>query len=195
MNTKTKRLLLAFLFLLLLSAAAWAFWTPGEDPQIAKIKELRAQMEDVPREQRREMFGKMREEYEKLSPEARDALREEGRKRWQERERKQMSEFFALPYSAQIAKIDKEIDDRENRRKRREQAGGGSGRGPGGGGFGGGGPGGGPGGPGGGGRNSANSSDPNARRKDYMDRTTPLERAQQSNYRAMVQQRRTQRGL
>jgi hypothetical protein len=202
MNKKTKWIL-ALVLLLLFSAVGWAFWTPGEDPQITKIKELRAQIEAAPREQRREMYGQMREEFEKLTPEARDAMRAEGRKDWQARQRKQMSEFFAMSYPQQIAEIDKQIDDREKRRQRRQQGGQGGrppqfqgtgGGGPGGGGPGGpGGAGGGPGGggPGGGGR----SLDSTQRRKDFLDNTTPIERAQMSNYRQMVQQRRQQRGL
>jgi uncharacterized membrane protein YgcG len=203
MNKTTKRTLLALLLLLLLllSAVGWAFWG-GEDPQIAKIKEMRAQIEQAPREQQRELFGKMREEYQKLSPESREALFAERRQKWQERERKQMGEFFALSYAQQIAEIDKQIDDREKRRQRRAQNGaqnGGRGNGPpggGGGSGGGGGPGGGgPGGGGGGPGNGRDTNDPNARRKSYLDHTTPLDRAQQQNYRQMVQQRRTQRGL
>ncbi len=102
MNKTTKRTLLALLLLLLLSAVGWAFWG-GEDPQIAKIKEMRAQIEQAPREQQRELYGKMREEYQKLSPESREALFAERRKQWQERERKQMGEFFAMSYAQQIA--------------------------------------------------------------------------------------------
>jgi uncharacterized membrane protein YgcG len=199
MNKKTKWTLLALVLLLLISAAAWAFWTPGEDPQITKIHELRAQIEAAPSEERRALFGQMREEFQKLSPEARDALFADRRQEWQSRQRKRMGEFFAMSYAQQIASIDKEIDDRERRRARREQSQGSSGGRPNfqgqGGGPGGGPPGGGPGGPGGRGGGGDRASDPVQRRKDFLDNTTPIERAQMAAHREMVQQRRTQRGM
>ena len=141
----------------------------------------------------------MREEFETMSPEARHALFSDRAKEFESRERRRMDEFFAKPAAEQIAAIDKEIDRDEARRKRwqeRQAQGGGqtaeaSGRGSGGPG----GPGGGRGGPGGGrggwgGGRGGNSAQ---RQKSYLDRTSPIDRAQRNEYRRMRNARRAQR--
>ncbi|MBI3838376.1 MAG: hypothetical protein HY288_10650 [Planctomycetia bacterium] len=189
-----KRWVLLALTLLLTTTAAWAWLRT--DPQLAKVQALRAQIdaEDLPREKRRELFGQMREEMEKLSPEVRKSLFADRRKEWQKRQQQQMREFFALPKDQQIAMLDKQID----RRGRGWGRGGPNGGPPGGGGpsanaQGQGGPGG-FGGPGGGPRGGS-GLDSMQRRKDYLDNTTPEFRAQMTEYRRMMQQRRTQRGV
>jgi hypothetical protein len=195
------------LLLLLVTAAVWALWSPSVDPQIAVIHDLPAQMDATPREQRGDLYKQMRETMDNMTPEGRQVLREE---RWKERQmqmKKRMGEFFALPYAQQIAELDKQIDQQEKWRKDRaarraqnpNQQARGQGGGPGG--FGGGGPGGGgpggggPGGPGGGGPGGNRSSDPLQRQQDRLDRTDPIERAEMTAYRQMMQQRRQQRGL
>jgi hypothetical protein len=186
-NKSTKRAVWAILLLLLLVAVIWAMWTPGKDPQIAKIQDLRAKMEDASGEQRDQMRQQLREEFRKLSPEARRAMFAE---RWQQRERNRMGEFFAMSYAEQIAAIDKDIDRQNERRKRWEQRqaqdqqsnsqsqNGGNGNGGRGGGWGGGTP-----------------QDRLQRQKAYLDNTTPIEREQRAQYRQLQQQRRTQRGV
>ena len=126
------------LLLLLVTAAVWALWSPSVDPQIAAIHDLRAQMDATPREQRGELYKQMRETMDNMTPEGRQALREE---RWKERQmqmKKRMGEFFALPYAQQIAEMDKQIDQQEKWRKdraaRRAQNPNQQARGPGGGG-------------------------------------------------------------
>jgi hypothetical protein len=197
-----KRWFLLVLILLLSTTGAWAWFRT--DPQLAKVQALRAQMqsEDLTREQRRELFGQMREEMDKLSPEVRKSLFADRRKEWQKRQTQEMRDFFALPKDKQIAELDKQID-RRGRRGRGGPNGGGppGGRGQqnanGGGQNGQNGQGGannGPGGPGGGGF-GGRGLDSMDRRKNYLDNTTPEFRAQMGQYRQMMQQRRTQRGV
>jgi uncharacterized membrane protein YgcG len=195
---KKKWVVLALLFLLLLGLGAWAM--SGPDPGVAKIQALRAEIDNASGDQRRALWGQMREEMEKLPEAAREQLFAERRQEWETRENKRMTEFFAMPRDQQIAAIDKQIDDWEKRRKERAQrqqngaqANGQGGRGGPGGGFG---PGGGGGRGGGGG--AGRSTDPSAalqRGKNYLDRSSPESRAQRGEYRRMVQDRRQQRGL
>lgn len=173
--------------------------TSGEDPQVTKVKEMRAQLETAPEEQRRELWGQLRQEMEKLPEEAREALFEDRRKEWEAGWDKRMQEFFSKPRAEQIALIDKEIDADEKRRverdRRRAQGQANRQGGPGGGGRGGGGRGG----PGaGGGRGGRGATDPAARMqrtKNYLDKTSPESRAQRSEYRRMADERRQARGL
>jgi hypothetical protein len=183
-KSKAKRVALA-LILLLFAAAAWGFWLRG-DPQLAKVMALRDQLEGATRDQRRELWGQMREEMSKLSPEARESLFADRRKEWEARERKRMNEFFAMSHEAQIASLDKDIDRFERRRKaweERQAQGNGT-------------PGaqGGPGGPGGRGW-GGNSGDSLQRAKNYLNNTTPEDRAERGEHRRMMRERRQQRGL
>jgi hypothetical protein len=188
---KRKWLVLAALFLVICGLGAWAM-ASREDPQVTKVKELRVQLENADDGQRRELWGQMREEMEKLPEQAREEIFADRRKEWEARANKQMTEFFAKPKAEQIALIDKQIDESERRRADRSKRaqGGQAGRQPGQGGRGG--PGGGWGGRGG------RNSDPaarSARGKQRLDSTTPESRAQRSEYRRMMDERRTQRGL
>lgn len=185
---------IAAILILLMALGAWAF-LPSEDPALARIHEIRDQMDSATPEQRRELFGQMREEYSNLSEESREQLRDEWRDRWEAREQQRLNEFFALSPPERIAKIDEQIREEEQRRQqraeRRARGGQQSGaRGPGG-------PGGG-GGPGRGdraGRANRSNSDRLERRKRYLDRTAPQTRAQRSEYRRMRAERRKQLGL
>ena len=157
-------------------------------------------MRDVPREYREQQMGRL----------------------WEARERAEMGSYFALPPDKRQAELDRRIKvdedrrkawqaDRERRDPRRGDArtastggdrggpGGGTGAGAGGGG---GGPGGGGGGPGGGGggppssrRSSGTEQSRNERSKQRIDRSTPEQRAQQSEYRRALEERRTQLGI
>jgi hypothetical protein len=171
--------------LLLLAAAAWAF-IPNEDPALARIQEIRAQIDTAPPEQRRELFGQMRQEFENLAPESREQLRDEWRKRWEAREQKQMNDFFALSPAEQVKEIDEDIREdierdkqRAQRRAQRQASGQGN--------------------AGGGGRGDRRASrsgfDMAQRRKNYLDNTTPQARAQRSEYRRMRDERRQAMGL
>jgi len=187
-----KKKWIASLILLLVSfATVWAIWFSG-DPHMDKIKALREQMgnDQLTREQRGQLWGQMREEMSQLTPEQRNELFADRRKRFEERERERMNAFFAMPRDQQIAAINKRIDEEERRRKEREkrraqnasnggqnQGGNQNGQGQ------------------GGGRGGNRSSDPLQRRKDYLDNTSPANRAQNGEYRRMMHQQRTLRGL
>lgn len=172
----------AALILLLLAIAAWAF-LPGADPALARIEQLRSQLDDAPPEKRRELFGQMRDAFENLRPESRDQMRDQWRQRWDSREQKFLNDFFALTPAEQIAKLDEQIDDEEHRRQeraqRRSQGGDRQARG------------------GGRGDRGGRGGDRNSleRRKGYLDSTAPQTRAQRGEYRRLREERRAQRGL
>jgi hypothetical protein len=173
-----------------LAVAAWAF-LPNKDPALARIEALRVQIDAAPDGQRRELFGQMREEFGNLRPESREQLRDQFRQRWEEREQKDLNDFFAKSPQDQIAEIDKRIDEEVERDKERQQrrAQGGDRRGRGGDAQRGGG------GPPNGNRGGRGRGDSLERRKSYLDKSTPQARAQRSEYRRMREERRHQRGL
>jgi hypothetical protein len=191
---KKKWIVIAALFLLFAGVGAWAM-SSRPDPHVQRVQELRAQMENAPPEQRRELWGQMRQEFEQMPEASREAMFEERRQREEVRESKYMAEFFAKSKKEQIAEIDKRIDESEKRRKEREQRRAQRGNAGSGGGnraqlaqATGGGPGGGRG-PGSGNRDSLQ------RRKSYLDKSSPDSRAQRGAYRRMYEERRAQRGL
>jgi hypothetical protein len=144
---------------------------------------------------------------------------------WEARERAEMGSYFAMPPEKRQAELDRRIKADEDRGKARqaerekrdqqraargEQASDGGGRGgpgggggsPGGGGGGGGSPGGGGGspgggggGPGGGGRGRGTEQSRNDWAKRRIDQSSAEERAQRTEYRRAVDERRTQLGL
>jgi uncharacterized membrane protein YgcG len=191
------RWIIAAIVLLLLAGGAWAF-LPGKDPALAKIEEIRAQIEQAPEAQRRELFGQMRDEFKNLRPESRDQMRDQWRQRGEAREQKFYNDLFSKTTAQQIAQVDQQIKEEEQRRQEREQrrAQDGNRRGD----QGRGGPGnaqrGGNGNRGGdGNRGSRGRGDSLERRKSYLDNTTPQARAQRSEYRRMREERRQALGL
>ena len=158
------------------------------------------------------MFEKMRD----MPREYRDQVGQQMGRLWEARERAEMASYFAIPADKRQAELDRRIKADEERRKawqaereKRDQqraadgqqamnGGGRPGGGPGGGWPGGGGPGaaGGPGGggpPGGSRRGSEEAR--NERSKRRLDQSTPEQRAQQSEYRRAMEERRTKLGL
>ena len=176
--------IVSILLLLMMAGIAYAF-IPRSDPALAKIEELRGQMEGANDQQRRELWGQMRNEMENLTPEARDQMREEWGRRWQAREQEELNKFFDLTPEEQIKEIDEDLKREAARRKERAQRGnrgggeradrGGGGRGQ------------------RGGRD--NSGDPNARGKRYLDNTTPQSRAMRGEKHRMREERRQRLGL
>ena len=102
--------------LLALAAGAWAF-LPSEDPGLTRIEQLRAQMDGANDQQRRDLFRQMHDEFEKLSPEAREQAFDGWRRRWQQREQEHLNKFFSLSPAEQIAQIDKDLKRDAERRK------------------------------------------------------------------------------
>lgn len=174
------------------------------------------------REKRREIYEKMEATYETMSAEDRREwnIRQEADDRWD----KEIDAYFALPPDQRAAHIDERIDQMEEMRRIWEQrrASGDNPRGdrdrdrgdrgerPGGpgpvsqaaGSGGGGGPGGGPGGGDRGGRGGGGWSrgmmtpeQRNARRRDRLDSTTPMRRAQRAEYARAFRERLVERGI
>jgi hypothetical protein len=181
-----KKIAVATILLLLVAAGAFAMYR-GEDPGVARIEAIRQQMDGATDEQRRELFQKMRQEYEQLPEATRDRLREERNAQREREDGQRMAKFFAMSPQEQQKALDERIKQEEKWRKERAQR-----RGPGGGGSRGG-PG--AGGGGRGGRGGNGSGDPNARRKSYLDNSSPQSRAMRSEYYRMRAERRQQLGL
>ncbi len=184
------------ILVLLVAAGGYAMY-PGQDPAVARIEALREQLDGASGDQRRELFRQMRDEYEKLPEATREQLRAERDSRRELEDQKRMSKFFAMSPQEQIKALDESIKREEQWRKEREQrrgrggdagrGGGDAGRGAGDGGRG-----------NRGGRGSRGDSlggDPNARRKAYLDSTSPQGRAMRGEYYRMRAERRQQLGL
>ena len=174
----------AVLLLLLMAGIAYAF-LPSSDPALVRIEEIREQMDGASDEQRRELWGQMRQEFENLTPESRDKMREDWGARREAREQERLNEFFALSPAEQIKELDEDLKrDAERDRQRAQRSRNDGDRGNRG---------------GGGGRDwggrTRDTSDPNARRRSYLDKTTPQSRAMRSEYRRMREERRQRLGL
>ncbi len=182
-----QKIAIATILFLLIAAVGYAMYG-GKDPGVARIEELREQMDGATDEQRRDLFQQMRQEYEQLPEATRQQLRNDREARWELEEGKQLGEFFALSPQEQQKALDEEIKRDEERRKEREKRRAQGGRG---------GPGGGGGGDMGrrGGRSRDSSGDPNARRKSYLDRSSPQSRAMRAEKARMRAERRKQLGL
>lgn len=158
----------------------------------------------------RPMFDKMRE----VPPQYREQVGQQMGRLWEARERAETASYFALSPEKRQAELDRRIKADEERRKQwqaerekrdqeraagGQQSGGFAGRGGPGGGPPGGGPGrgqgGGPGGGGPGGNRRGSEEARNDRSKRRLDQSTPEQRAQQSEYRRAMEERRTQLGL
>ncbi len=168
----------AILVLLMMAGIGYAF-VPSRDPGLARIDAIRGQLEGADDQQRRELWGQMRQEMENLTPEARDQMREEWGQRREAQEMERLAKFFDLSPQEQIKELDESIKREEERRKQRAQRpnrGGGErgARGQ---------------------RGGRDNSDPNARSKRYLDNTTPQTRAMRSEYGRMRAERRQQLGL
>lgn len=196
----------------------WAFGF-SSPPAVAEIKQLvDQQVAEYNRVARGEVpygtpsssaiFDKMRD----MPREYREQIGPQMGRLWEARERAEMASYFAMPPEKRQAELDRRIKAEEDRRKawqaEREkrdqqraasgqQAGDGGGRGGrgAGGGPGAGGPGGGGGGPGGGGRGGGTEQSRNDWAKRRIDRSSPEQRAQQTEYRRAMEERRTQLGL
>jgi hypothetical protein len=160
---------------LLLLGAAQRFRAQA---RVNKVRGLRDRLagRDLSEEERREAWRKMREEVGKLSPRQRAGLREDRRKASRER----LASFFKMSPAEKQAYLDEQIDRMEEMRKRWQSQGGQRGNGPGG--------------PPGD-RRSLSPEERNQRRKNWLDQTTPEERAQRAEFFKALSLRRQQRGL
>lgn len=183
----------ATVLLLLIAGIGWAL-SKREDPQVARVRELQAKAfsDDVPREQRRELFERMRSESENLTDEQRRSLREEASASRRQEMQQRMSKYFEMSAEERVAYLDAQIDEMEQRRKEWEKRarqrdangdarrGDGQGRGR----FG----------PGGR-RGNATAEQRNDRRRGFLSMSSAGDRAQFVAYIEDLNQRREARGL
>lgn len=186
--SRNKKTLVALVAVILLAGAAWAFLPSGPDPQLVKVQQLQEKLFDpnskIPAEERRQAFGELREEAEKLTPEQREELMRENP--MARRMRETVVAYFDLPEKDRKAALDEQIDQMERFRKQREQE---RGNRPAGGGP----PGGGP--PGGFRGGNMDQTQRNELRKKMLDQTSPQERAMFSEYFQQMNNRRKERGM
>lgn len=163
----------AAVVLVALGLAAWWFWS-GDD--LARMKALQAQMRDdsLSDDARRALFQQFREGMRGLSREEREQLFAGLGRRGPN-----LDEFFALPPKQRTAFLDREINKSEQRRRQMQAQGPRGNQGP-------------PGGFGGGNRSSAERE---AARKRRLDDSSPEDRAQRAEYRRLMDERRTARGM
>ena len=178
---------------LLLLLGAWAAGMFAPDPQVTEIQSLRDKLsspetEKLPPEERRKLWEAMRTKIRALPEDQRREMSQQGRRMFQERMAKRVTEFFALPKEKRIAALDKQIDEMEAWRRQRQQqnagqANGSSRQG-----------------------NASRGRRPrgqgpqaelarNQRRKSRLDNTDPRMRAQMREYRRLMEDRRRERGL
>jgi uncharacterized membrane protein YgcG len=218
-----KRAAVALLILFLLAMPTlWAFGFFSSPRAVVEVKQLvDQQVAEYDRVARGEVpygdspsSGAIYEKMRDMPREYREQIGPQMGRLGEARERAEMASYFAMPPEKRQAELDRRIKADEERRNawqaerekrdqqraaRGEQASDGGGRGgPGGGGPGGGGPGGGGGGPGGGGgggRSGGTEQSRNDWAKRRIDQSSAEERAQRTEYRRAVDERRTQLGL
>jgi uncharacterized membrane protein YgcG len=190
-------LLLLFLFAM---PTLWAFGFFSAPPAVAEIKQLvDQQVVEYNRVARGEVpygtpsssaiFEKMRD----MPREYREQIGPQMGRLWEARERAEMASYFAMPPEKRQAELDRRIKADEDRRKawqaereKRDQQRSASGQQAGGGG----------GGPGGGSSRGGGTEEArNERSKRRIDQSSPEQRAQQTEYRRAMEERRTQLGL
>jgi hypothetical protein len=180
----------AILFLVLgLAGLAWAV---RPDPHLARARVLQQQLfgpqaKALSADERKARFAEFRGEVKRLSASQKWELSAPMR----ERQKVEMDRYFALPSKEKVKYLDERIDRSEKARKEWEQKGKRAKGGPPGG-FAGG-PGGNKGGGPGAGPRSAEEIE--KRRKQFLERTTPEERAKRDLFRKEMNDRRRQRGL
>lgn len=205
MNLLKKKSVLALAMLIVVVLLAWLFWP---DRKLAQAKALQNELfspeaKKLSPEQRREKWQEYRGLREKLTPEQKNALSADARKRRQE----EMSRYFAMSPEEKTRHLDEQIRRMEKFRQAM-QGNGGPGKG--------GGNRGAPGSPARGGNSpggwgAANGIAPgqqaepgkgdrsvearDRRRQEFLDSSTPAERAQFTQYRRDLNARRAQLGL
>ncbi len=187
------RLWAALLMLLLgLGGLVWAF---RPDPHLARAKELQKQLfspeaKNLSSEERKARFAEYRAEVKQLTPDQKWELSAPMR----EKQKAEMDRYFAMSPKEKQKYLDERIDRSEKMRKEREQkaAQGKGGAPPGAAAFvtvPGAGKAGAPGGP------PLSPEEIEKRRKQFLERTTPEERARMDQFRKEMNDRRRQRGL
>ena len=184
----------ATVLLLIVVGILWAI-SNHEDPQVERVRQLQAKAfaDEVPREQRRELFEQLRSESEKLSDEQRRSLRSEAFANRRQEMQRRIRQYFELSAEQRVAYLDEQIDDMEQRRNeweqraRQREANGEQRRGDRRLEFGRGG--------GGGRRGNATAEQRNDRRRNFLGMSSATDRAQFMAYIEALNQRREERGL
>jgi hypothetical protein len=165
-----------------LAAAAWALGLfGGTDPAVAKLQEIGDQMSDdnMPESQRDQLRNQFRQQMQTLSDDQRRAFFDANRSQWEARSAERMNQFFAMPKADQQKRLD-EIINRMNQPRQntggRDQNGrnasGSNGRG-----------------------GSMSEAQREERSKRRLDRSSPKQRAQFTEFRKALDQRAAQRGI
>ena len=181
--------------LLLLLGLGGLAWAIRPDPHLTRAKELQKQLfgpdaKNLSPDERKARFAEFRDQVKQLTPDQKRELSAPMR----EKQKAEMDRYFAMSPKEKTKYLDERIDRSEKMRKEREQkAAQGNGGVPGAVGFGGGPGGNKTGAPGGGPPLSAEEIE--KRRKQFLERTTPEERAMMDQFRKEMNDRRRQRGL
>jgi hypothetical protein len=158
--------------MLLTAAGIGAYWLLLPDPQFVKVMELREMLTSeetrgLPREKRRELFAEFRQEAAKLTPQQRRQMWADRANRFQER----LEKFSKASQQERTAMLDEQIK-REEEFRRNSQGFTGGNRG-----------------------GSGSPEDREQRRRQWLDNTSPEQRALLAEFRQQLQQRRQQLGL
>jgi hypothetical protein len=184
MSLKNRKRTVLLLAALVFAAGAWgAFLHLRAAAQLARVKALRDQVTEsarnLPAPERRALFGQLREEVQKLPPDQRRQLWGDRRGRFRE----DMEKYFKLSKEEKTAYLDDRLRRMEEARKEFEQNRSQNGQG----------------GPQAGARGWAGRGgtpeEREQRRKEFLDRTTPEDRAMMSEFRKELNERRQQLGL
>jgi hypothetical protein len=190
---KRKAGIIVGVLVLLVVCIIWAM-RGRADAQMQKVRDLGKEAFADGRPDREKM-KQFRDEMDKLSPDQRDKLRDEGRQEFERRENEEMAKFFDMPPAQRNDYLDKRIRDEERWRKERESRraqqgqqpnqpgpgananananGGGQQRG----------------------RRNLSSDEKMQRRNKRLDSSTPEQRAQRTAFRAAMDKRRKELGL
>ncbi|GIW82432.1 MAG: hypothetical protein KatS3mg105_4239 [Gemmatales bacterium] len=204
MSSSRKRLIVSSTLIMVLVLGIWALATGGEDPELARVKQIAKQLrgpdaENLTPEERKERWQEFREAFGKLDPDQKRQYFQERMDEWLQRDMERMDRFFKLSPQERLAALDAEIKRDEERRKQFEKMRAEwaknpdfknrfQGKGP----------------PKGSSNTEGNSQTkrqpPTAEqrenwRKQWLNKTTPEYRAQRAEYRRLLSERRKQLGL
>jgi len=162
---------------LLAFVAAWAFGLFGStDPAVAKLQGIGDQMNtlNLPEAQRDQLRDQFRTQMGSMTDDQRRAFFDANRSQWEARSVQRMNEFFAMSKAEQTKRLD-EIINRSAAQQKQNQ-GQTANRG-------------------GGNRGSSTEAQREERSKRRLDSTSPTQRAQYAEFRKMLDNRASQRGV
>jgi hypothetical protein len=155
------------------------FIPKADDLQIQEVQNTQKKLFDLPpgttREQRRELFGQMRDQLDELSPDQRKELARTAPNAILRHVHQRVSSYFELPDDQRVAFLDKEIRRMEEMFRDMRPPGATGGGPP----FG----------------NGTGGEQRDAFQRRFLDNTTPMQRAQITEYFKAIQHRRHELGL